>query len=75
MIYNGIALMISSGLGLYGVLYQLHHMAIEGYHELLRDEPLTAPRGYIERRHMRRECVECSMICEMATTIRADAVR
>ena len=67
MIYHGIALMVCAGLGLSGVLAQLHHLAIEGYHELLRDNPLTPARSTAERRHLRRTCAECSLLAEMAT--------
>lgn len=68
MIYYGIALMLSAGLALFGVLYQLHHLAIEGYHSALWADPLADPRSRTERRHLRKRCADCSMIAEMATT-------
>lgn len=68
MIYHGIALMVCAGLGLTGVLYQLHHLAIEGYHSALWANHLERPRSAAERRHLRRPCSECSMIAELATT-------
>lgn len=68
MIYNGIALMVCAGLGLFGVLAQLHHLVIAGYHEVLWRAPLTPPCSRAERRHLRKRCAECSMIAEMMTT-------
>lgn len=67
MIYHGLALMACAGAGLFGVLYQLHHQLVEGYHDLLRDHPLTPPRSQVERRHLRQPCADCSMIAELAT--------
>lgn len=67
MIYHGIALMLCAGAGLFGVLYQLHHLVIEGYHELLREDPLTPAASAAERRHLQRPCPECSLLAEMAT--------
>jgi hypothetical protein len=66
MIYHGLALMACAGMGLFGVLYQLHHLAIEGYHDVLRQAPLTPPRSLVERRHLRRPCSDCSMVAELA---------
>ncbi len=68
LIYHGIALMIVTGLGLYGVLYQLHHLIIASYHQTLWKDPFTPQAGWTERRHMRKRCSECSMIADMATT-------
>jgi hypothetical protein len=67
MIYHGIALMVCAGIGLSGVLYQLHHQLVEGYHDVLRHAPFSPPRSHVERRHLRRACADCSMIAELAT--------
>lgn len=66
LIYNGLALMVCAGAGLFGVLYQLHHVAVEGYHELVLAAPFTAPRSPVERRHLRKPCATCSMVAELA---------
>lgn len=68
MIYNGIAIMVCAGLGLAGVLYQLHYMVIEDYHDRLWADPLAPACSRTERRHLRKRCSECSMIAELATT-------
>jgi len=66
LIYNGLALMVCAGAGLFGVLYQLHHLVIEGYHELVLAAPLAPPRSRVERRHLRRPCATCSLVAELA---------
>lgn len=66
MIYHGIALMVCSGLGLAGVLAQLHHQVVTGYHDLVLDHPLTRPHNWIQRRHLRRSCRTCSLAAELA---------
>jgi hypothetical protein len=68
MIYNGLALMMSAGPALFGVLYQLRHQVITGYHAALWADPLAAPRSRTERRHLRKPCGECSMIAELVVT-------
>lgn len=68
LIYHGIALIVSAGTGLFGVLYQLHHQLVAGYHDELWADPLTTPRNLVERHHLRRSCSECSLIAELATT-------
>jgi hypothetical protein len=74
LVYYGLALILSAGLGLAGVLYQLHHLAVEGYHELLLADPLAAPRSPTERRHLRRSCATCSLLADMVVT-RLDTAR
>ena len=68
MIYEGLALMISAGLPLLGVLAELRHRAIQRYHATLLDAPLASPRTRLERRHMRRACDTCSLVAELVTT-------
>lgn len=68
MIYHGLALMISAGLPLLGVLAELRHRAVRAYHAVLLNAPLTAPSTRLERRHMRRKCVTCATIAELITT-------
>lgn len=74
MIYHGIALMVCAGLGLAGVLAQLHHLAISGYHSMLWVDPLAPPRSRTEARHLRKSCSECGMIAELVVT-RLDTAR
>lgn len=66
MIYHGVALMVCAGLGLAGVLTQLHHQVVAGYHALVLDQPLTRPHNAVERRHLRRACNTCSLAAELA---------
>lgn len=68
MIYHGLALMISATPPLLGVLAELRHRAIQRYHATLLDAPLTAPRTWLERRHMKRACATCSLVAELAIT-------
>jgi hypothetical protein len=68
VIYEGLALMISAGLPLLGVLAELRHRAVQRYHSVLLDAPLTAPRTRLERRHMRRACPTCSLLSDLVTT-------
>lgn len=67
LLYNGLALMVCAGLGLAGVLAQLHHLAVAGYHDVLLAAPLTPPRSRAERGHLRRPCATCSLVAELAT--------
>lgn len=71
MIYHGLALVLSAGPPLLGVLAELRSRAIRAYHAVLLDAPLTAPNTRLERRHMRRHCATCATIAELATTRRA----
>jgi hypothetical protein len=66
MIYHGIALMVCAGAGLFGVLYQLHHQLVAGYHEVLMRDPFAPPRSPVERRHLRTACADCGMLAELA---------
>lgn len=68
VIYHGLALMVSAGAGLFGVLYQLHHIDISNYHARLWGAPFAPPRSRAQRRHLRKPCSECSMIAELVTT-------
>lgn len=68
LVYYGVALIVSAGAGLSGVLYQLHHQLLAGYHDALWAAPLTAPRSLVERHHLRQSCSECSLIAELSTT-------
>lgn len=66
--YNGLALMLSAGLPLLGVLAELRHRAVQRYHTELLDSPLTAARSRVERRHMQRACSTCTVIAELVVT-------
>lgn len=65
MIQFGLALMLSAGPPLLGVLAELRHRAVQRYHAVLLDRPLAVPRTWLERRHMRRACPTCSLICDL----------
>ncbi len=68
MIYNGLALMISAAPPLLGVLAELRSRALARYHAELLDAPLTPPRTWLERRHMRRACLTCALVAELVVT-------
>jgi hypothetical protein len=68
LVYNGLALMLCAGLGLFAVLHLLRHVAIAGYHDLLWADPLAPARSPLEQRHLRQPCAECSMIAELVVT-------
>lgn len=74
MIYFGASLMICAALGLAGVMAQLHHNLIKAYHREVWNNPLTAPRTLIERRHLTRPCPECSFVAStrMSYTVPVD---
>ena len=68
LVYHGLALIVCAGAGLFGVLYQLHHMDIVALHERLWRHPLSPPRSRAQRRHLRTRCSDCSMIAELVVT-------
>lgn len=65
MLHHGIALILSAGPALAGVLHALHRVLVCGLHEAFWRDPLTPVTTWVERRHMRRPCAECSLIAEM----------
>lgn len=76
MIYYGVSLMACAGLGLAGVLAQLHYLVVVGYHDLALHDPLTQPTNWVERRHLRRPCATCGLVAELATAhVRSAPVR
>lgn len=68
LVYHGLAIMVCAGAGLFGVLYQLHHQLVAGYHDVLLADPLAPPRSRVERRHLRRPCATCGLLAAMVTT-------
>lgn len=68
LVYNGLALMLCAGLGLFAVLHQLRHMALCWFHDRLWADPLAPARSPLEQRHLRQSCAECSMIAELVVT-------
>jgi len=68
MLYHGIALILSAGPAFVGVLHALHRVMVGGLHEALWRDPLTPVTTWVERRHLRRPCAECSMIAELQIT-------
>lgn len=64
----GLALIISTVPPLLGVLAELRSRALARYHATLLDAPLTHPRTWLERHHMRRRCATCSLVAELVTT-------
>jgi hypothetical protein len=68
VIYDGLALMISAGLPLLGMLAELRSRALARYHAAVLDAPLTLPRTWLERRHLRRACATCTLVAELATS-------
>ena len=67
MLHFGIAMMLSAGPALAGVLHALRANLVRDYHAVLWVSPLAGPRSRVERRHLRQRCGECSMISEMIT--------
>lgn len=68
MFHYGIAMILSAGPALAGVLHALNATLVRDYHAALWVSPLTGPRSLAERRHLRRQCGECSLISEMITS-------
>ena len=44
--------------------------AVAVYHEGLMIDPLLAPRTWVERRHMKHRCADCSFTAELRSIVR-----
>jgi hypothetical protein len=70
MLELGVGLVLSTAPALAGVLHALRASIVRDYHAALLTDPLTRSKSIVIDRHMRRACVTCSVVAEMASKVR-----
>lgn len=70
MLVFGIKMIVAFTPPFVGVLHALWSGEVAAFHGLLYADPLVAPRGYVQRAHLRRRCADCSFHAQLRSMIR-----